>query len=89
MVEAWMAAQRIDKIARETLVRKPMDKTSDIKPNDEQSEIATEAAVKEQHDGKRKDMDHFLESLGTRKDGLNGENAHRIFAIVVKIIPEP
>lgn len=86
-----MATPRIAKIARESLVHKHMDKTFNVEPNGEQSGVVAEGAIMERYDerfdGKRKGTNHCLESVGIKKDGLNGENEHRIFAIVVKIVP--
>ena len=87
MVEAWVAPPWIVKTALETMVQKNMDKTGTVDPYVKQVEVVTETAAKEQSDGKRKGMNRFLELLETKEDGVSAENAHRIFAIVVKIAP--
>lgn len=64
-----------------------MEKTTNIEPSDDRLEVVTEAAIRKRYDGKRKGMNHFLALQEPKEDGISGENAHRIFAIVVKIIP--
>ncbi|MDF0666553.1 MAG: hypothetical protein P0119_10855 [Nitrospira sp.] len=64
-----------------------MDKTSNIEPHVKQLQVAAKTAVKERYDGKRKNMNPVLEVPETKEDGVSLETAHRIFAIVVKIVP--
>lgn len=64
-----------------------MDKTSNIKPYVKQLGVATGTVVKEQSDGKRKGMNRFLKLPETKKGGAGAETVHRIFAIVVKVVP--
>lgn len=87
MIKAWVAPPWIVKTALETMVQKNMDKTGTVDPYVKQVKVAPETAVKEQSNGKRKGTNRFLELLETKEDGVSAENAHRIFAIVVKIVP--
>ncbi|MDF0675198.1 MAG: hypothetical protein P0120_12800 [Nitrospira sp.] len=69
------------------MAQKNIDKTANGDPYFKQLEVATKPAVKEQYDGKRKDMNRVLELLETKEGKISAETAHRIFAIVVKIVP--
>ncbi len=85
--EAWLAPPWIDKIALEVMLQKNMAKTGNFDPYFKQLEVITEAAVKETYEGKRKDMNRFLEMLETKEGGISTEAAHHIFATVVKVVP--
>ena len=87
MVEAWTAPPWIDKIALYIMVQKNMDKTGNFDPYVKQLEVVTEAAVKEQYDGKRKGMNRFLEMLEMKEGGISAEAAHHIFRTVVNEVP--
>jgi hypothetical protein len=69
------------------MVLKNMDKTGNFDPYFKQLEVVTEAAVKEQYDGKRKGMNRFLEMLEMKEGGISAEAAHHIFATVVNEVP--
>lgn len=77
----------IDKVALEIMIQKHIAKTANNDPCFKQLEVATETAVKDRYDGKRKSMNRFPELLETRKAEVNAKTAHPIFAIVVKIAP--